>query len=889
MSNHNSHSNQDTESIDELTEKYYKATKTLLELAEDRGFPVKTTNVDYHLFKQRFEYFKADDQTGVLDVVLRNKKKRLIISFLKDKSFTETIPKKITIYFQEQMKKMNKPEYINKILLFHITNLIETHKINEKDDILLVYNNYTIDFEHFELFEKNNLRIVPINKLLFNCSRHDFVPKHQYISLEKEQEVMESYKLQTKQQLPHISFLDPQVIYHGFKVNDIIKITRKTITGGQSNFYRYVSSNTITKYDYYRESLDVIDYLKTPVLLNPEEYKNQQKDIKNLPDDDDENIETNETQVLTNYNNSDVIKFYSKSKNLKSRLLSNFSETKIKIHDIEFNTGEHAYQYLKFKTIADSVKEQNPKRAEQLINHAQKIVVSTNPQEAKKMGGTGKLGLKISEQESIIWELEAESIQEDICIYKIENYSEIREYLLNTGDNYLLHQENRAKPSTKWGGRIKNGELIGENKLGEIWMKLRAVYNKKDIVSPEFSPKIENLENSMGVSTTRTFDLSPFLNNFKNTQIILDNEDAFSNYFKNYFKLIFSNYDYINDLQEIIRLYKKVNKDYERESSQGFIYKIFIIQITSDYSIILSQDDEQKLANTKDRRYKDIYDMFVDALEYCDNQNLPVPNVSIPIFISDHFPFNMEELNLKYPFFCISTSLNKPYPLLPDNTFKCFSFKKRFGEECVDWDESKEIIEENLVPISNDKLFFKGKNTTNRRTFSRELFVENQLLDKMNISFLSKNEPYEPIYNFGRYKYLLDLPGRYEWSNRFPKLFLLERVVIRYTNTIKEYPEKEMIAFTDLLTRENVHYFKFKDELTENKEFNKEIIKNTIKDISEKIDTLDNDVELYDKVQNAGTKLMKTFDNNHIHRYLWIAMSSYKHFFDTVKVKQSIV
>ena len=73
------------------------------------------------------------------------------------------------------------------------------------------------------------------------------------------------------------------------------------------------------------------------------------------------------------------------------------------------------------------------------------------------------------------------------------------------------------------------------------------------------------------------------------------------------------------------------------------------------------------------------------------------------------------------------------------------------------------------------------------------------------------------------------------------------------------------------------------------KHFNKEIIKNTIKDISEKIDTLDNEVELYDKVQNAGTKLMKTFDNNHIHRYLWIAMSSYKHFFDTVKVKQSIV
>ena len=38
----------------------------------------------------------------------------------------------------------------------------------------------------------------------------------------------------------------------------------------------------------------------------------------------------------------------------------------------------------------------------------------------------------------------------------------------------MVHQENRGK-SPIWGGRIDKitGELIGKNKLGKIWMKVR--------------------------------------------------------------------------------------------------------------------------------------------------------------------------------------------------------------------------------------------------------------------------------------------------------------------------------------------------------------------------------------------------------------------------------
>ena len=47
-------------------------------------------------------------------------------------------------------------------------------------------------------------------------------------------------------------------------------------------------------------------------------------------------------------------------------------------------------------------------------------------------------------------------------------------------DTILLHQDNRANDKTIWGARIKDGKQIGQNKLGETWMKIRdEVFNKQ--------------------------------------------------------------------------------------------------------------------------------------------------------------------------------------------------------------------------------------------------------------------------------------------------------------------------------------------------------------------------------------------------------------------------
>ena len=62
----------------------------------------------------------------------------------------------------------------------------------------------------------------------------------------------------------------------------------------------------------------------------------------------------------------------------------------------------------------------------------------------------------------------------------------VQEALATSGKRPLLHQDNRAKASCPWGGRIDkvSGELIGRNKLGEIWMQVRSEWRGADVRHP---------------------------------------------------------------------------------------------------------------------------------------------------------------------------------------------------------------------------------------------------------------------------------------------------------------------------------------------------------------------------------------------------------------------
>jgi len=68
---------------------------------------------------------------------------------------------------------------------------------------------------------------------------HIYIPKHEIISKEEAEGVLSRYNCKPTE-LPLIFVKDPAILELGVKPGDMIKITRKSPTAGQSIYYRYV-------------------------------------------------------------------------------------------------------------------------------------------------------------------------------------------------------------------------------------------------------------------------------------------------------------------------------------------------------------------------------------------------------------------------------------------------------------------------------------------------------------------------------------------------------------------------------------------------------------------------------------------------------------------------
>ncbi len=80
------------------------------------------------------------------------------------------------------------------------------------------------------LASKKNLVLVP---------DHVYVPKHEIINKKEAEEVLQKFNCKPTE-LPLIFVTDPAILGLGVKPGDMIKITRKSATAGQSKYYRYV-------------------------------------------------------------------------------------------------------------------------------------------------------------------------------------------------------------------------------------------------------------------------------------------------------------------------------------------------------------------------------------------------------------------------------------------------------------------------------------------------------------------------------------------------------------------------------------------------------------------------------------------------------------------------
>ena len=68
---------------------------------------------------------------------------------------------------------------------------------------------------------------------------HIYVPKHEIMTKKEAEEVLERFHTKPTE-LPLIYVTDPAIKGLGVKPGDMIKITRKSGTAGESVYYRYV-------------------------------------------------------------------------------------------------------------------------------------------------------------------------------------------------------------------------------------------------------------------------------------------------------------------------------------------------------------------------------------------------------------------------------------------------------------------------------------------------------------------------------------------------------------------------------------------------------------------------------------------------------------------------
>ena len=75
----------------------------------------------------------------------------------------------------------------------------------------------------------------------FDVTKHILVPKHTIVSEKEKKQLFEKYNISHKE-LPKINSDDPAIKHLKAKQGDIIKITRKSATAGESVYYRGVTN-----------------------------------------------------------------------------------------------------------------------------------------------------------------------------------------------------------------------------------------------------------------------------------------------------------------------------------------------------------------------------------------------------------------------------------------------------------------------------------------------------------------------------------------------------------------------------------------------------------------------------------------------------------------------
>jgi len=122
-----------------------------------------------------------------------------------------------------------------------------TNKYGGKNNIILIFNNESISTavksllnKYDKIFQKNGgqLQYFTLQQLMFNPTKHEYVPKHTKLTEEEAKDFMKEYMTRTKMHMHVILQCDPIAKWIGLKHGDIVKINRYNENSGESFSYR---------------------------------------------------------------------------------------------------------------------------------------------------------------------------------------------------------------------------------------------------------------------------------------------------------------------------------------------------------------------------------------------------------------------------------------------------------------------------------------------------------------------------------------------------------------------------------------------------------------------------------------------------------------------------
>ncbi len=86
---------------------------------------------------------------------------------------------------------------------------------------------------------KHHVELIPRIFPAFNIFEHALVPKHEIVTPEERQKLLDQYRVQPYQ-LPRLLSSDPAVKVIGARTGDIVRVIRNSPTAGKYVSYRYV-------------------------------------------------------------------------------------------------------------------------------------------------------------------------------------------------------------------------------------------------------------------------------------------------------------------------------------------------------------------------------------------------------------------------------------------------------------------------------------------------------------------------------------------------------------------------------------------------------------------------------------------------------------------------